>query len=398
LARPESLAGGSPPARGFAIDKPVAPKHRLHGVPLAPSPRQPQLIGTTVHGSPYYPDLEAQSHTDPPPPGQNPPPAVPPGFFQGYFAAPPPPPVKPPAPPYSQDEPEGSEPSRQLTLPCPGFAVIGQCENTHTYAREIICNREWCSDEGCGGNHGKAHNRRIAHYLPKAQQLPLAGYMVLTIPPELRHKYKTQTALARLGTAARRMFQRQGFDRGLRRWHFFGDPPSDQLPTAQDNMNYHPHLNVLLPAGFLSESQLDAIRSAWGRILDAPKKRINIWYEYRTTPQEIVHTLNYILRPTFLFWQWNQPLAWELLGFRNTQTWGRWHEPEQWQLPESLDHEIPSPQVRSLEARRCPDCGKPITWTGGIQSGYLKSTWWVPLGSGLHKLVMNTFQPINPLT
>jgi len=105
--------------------------------------------------------------------------------------------------PASEPEPEKRSCSRegvQLELPCPVVAVNGVCESEerHHWAKECICNREWCWDvEGrCGGDGGAAHQRRKARWLPKAYKIGDMGRFVLTVPPEIRDRYRTQRAMS----------------------------------------------------------------------------------------------------------------------------------------------------------------------------------------------------------
>jgi len=281
----------------------------------------------------------------------------------------------------------------QLELPCPVVAVNGVCESEerHHWAKECICNREWCWDiEGrCGGDGGAAHQRRKARWLPKAYKIGAMGRFVLTLPPEVRDQYRTQKALGDLGTAAKRMFQRHDYERGLRRWHFFGEDHPGHGLQGDGLPPYHPHLEVLVDGGYLRKKQLQAIKRSWSNILQVPVSRINVYYEY-VRPDDIkkkLHRISYALRPTFTDWRWDEPLAYELIGFHNAQTWGSredWSGLDLWKVDPKEDSAAAA--VSLLESGFCPLHGKyenvPIHWGGLIKIRTLVEPNWEPVGAG----------------
>jgi len=98
-----------------------------------------------------------------------------------------------------------SENVHQLRPPCRSWGHFGTCEQEgHEIAHELICNREWCDESGCGGIDGAAHQRRKAKWYPKARQLQSIGRFVITLPPEVRGDYRTKAALGTLGKALKR--------------------------------------------------------------------------------------------------------------------------------------------------------------------------------------------------
>jgi len=294
--------------------------------------------------------------------------------FQGYFLPP------PESAPELEPEPEERSCSRegvQLELPCPVVAVNGVCESEqrHHWAKECICNREWCWDvEGrCGGDGGAAHQRRKARWLPKAYKIGDMGRFVLTVPPEIRDRYRTQRSLGELGTAAKRMMQRHGYKRGLRRWHLFGEDHPGHGLQGHGLPPYHPHLEVLVDGKWLKRKQMRAIKQSWANILRVSVKRVNVYYSY--TPADDIkkklHRISYALRPTFTDWRWDEPLAYELIGFHNAQTWGSrddWAGTNLWEIDPQEDA---AAAVVSLEGGICPLHGKyenvPIHW-GGVDT------------------------------
>lgn len=304
--------------------------------------------------------------------------------------------MMPPGPPepedgdQDQDSPTEEIPKEQFSfdMMCPGWAAIGECENMHVVCKAILCNREWCQG-WCGGLDGPAHNRRKASWLPKARQIHEMGRWVLTIPPELRPAIldDPQKELGRLGTAAKRMMQRHGYDRGLRRWHYYGEPenaPPGEYPQ------FHPHLEILVDGGYLSPESIEAVKRSWANILMAPVARINVYYEY-VKPHDTrrkLHRVGYALRPTFLDWRWSPELADLILGFRNANTWGKWDGDPVWDVPPDPDAPTPSPEVIALESGHCPECQSKIKWLGVIditawQGGHVPPAW-RELGEGYY--------------
>jgi len=304
--------------------------------------------------------------------------------FQGHFLAPP--------ESVLELEPEERSSSRegvQLELRCPVVAVNGVCEDGHNWAKECICNREWCweADGRCGGNNGAAHQRRKARWLPKAYKIGDMGRFVLTLPPEVRDQYRTQGALGELGTAAKRMMQRHGYKRGLRRWHFFGEDHPGHGLQGDGLPNYHPHLEVLVDGAWLTNKKRRAIMRSWANILGVSVERINIYYSY--TPANDVkkklHRISYALRPTFTDCRWDEPLAYELIGFHNAQTWGSkadWSGPDLWEVD---PREEPAAAVQ-LEGGICPMHPKweswPIKWGGLINIRTVVEPFWKSVGAG----------------
>lgn len=304
--------------------------------------------------------------------------------FQAHF-------YRPPDPGISQDldldlspaikgPPEGE----QLTYLCSRWATVGHCDHGHTYAKELICNREWCGE--CGGTDGKAHQRRKSKWLPRLRQLSKVGYMVITIPPELREGFREKERLREFGISIRRLMQREGHRRGLRRYHWFGEDHAGSGLQGDGLPPYHPHLNLLFEAGWIDElcpgevkesgdgcrgpgTCLARIKRSVGRILGVDLARVNVYYEYATDVPQMLHLMNYVLRPTFSDWTWDERLSYEIHGFRHTEKWGTWNDDPVWDVPDSED--VPSPDVESLVHGLCPIDQTPITWNAGVMNAVI---------------------------
>ncbi|MBA7538898.1 hypothetical protein ES705_31176 [subsurface metagenome] len=261
-----------------------------------------------------------------------------------------------------------------------GWFVAGECANGHRFAKELVCGKEWCSV--CGEDGSVAHNRRFARWLKKAQQMESVGYFVFTIPVELRSEYRTKKALRDFGHKVQEALKAQGYTRGLRRWHFFGDKST----------KYHPHLNVLVDAGYISPEKLDTVKRAYAVLLGIDMADVN--YHYRLSPGKIVHSLKYVTRATFRDYELDIELALELRNFRNMVSWGRgqWGGEAVWSLSdlgvatptdiEGLNIEA----INSLAEKKCPVCGEPVKWGEALPIGLLSMVEKESLGAGYYRL------------
>jgi len=331
-----------------------------------PEPVGGPHLGVQGAKPPHYPDYVAQSYT-----------GVVRGDelgLQGHFLAQP---AADPEDEISEIYYRGDPAGVQLELACPGWGVVGECEDGHHYAKELICGREWCN--GCGGNNGKAHQRRKAAWLPRATQMRRMGYFVITIPPEIRDQFRSIAKLRAFGKALKRVMKRHGFSRGLRRYHFFGEDHPGHGLQGDGMPVYHPHLNVLVEAGHLSKAKIEAIRQSVANVLGVVLARVNVHYSYAKSVPEMLHLVKYVLRPTFEQWEWDPEMAHRVLGFRHTLGWGTWKDEPAWVIP-AADSDVL--QVGPLERGRCPVDGTPITWREVIDAKLLQAPWWVELGGG----------------
>lgn len=256
---------------------------------------------------------------------------------------------------------------------CPSFYVKGTCEQSHMWAKEIFCGREWCMT--CGGNWGSAHKRRFARWLPKVMQLRTMGYLVVTIPPEDRQGLRTKADLVEAGKVASKVVRRYFPKRGLRRWHWFGEKPP---------FRYHPHLNFLLDAGRVNKPVLNALRRDLKMCLGLSREP-QIKYQYTTVVPKMVHALKYVTRSTFLEYDWDSEMAEELFGFRNVAWWGKWIDAPAWIFkpgPGDVDIEA----ITKLVAGKCPICGSAIKWGGVEDIRTLRLCDPLSFGGGFHSL------------
>ena len=135
-----------------------------------------------------------------------------------------------------------------------------------------------------------------------------------------------------------------------------------------------PNWNFILDADYLEPECLDAIK--------AMVARVNVYYEYADVIPQKPHILSYVLRPTFLHWEWDEKRAWTMLGFRNTCCWGHWDDAPVWDVPVNPGSDAPSPELVSLVASRGPLDGTPITWRKKPVPATLIRGSWRDMGDG----------------
>jgi len=265
----------------------------------------------------------------------------------------------------------------ELLDKCPGYFIVGECKNGHRWAKELYCGREWCPV--CGEDDSMAHVRRFARWVGKGQQVVSMGYFVFTLPEEVRGRYRSKAKLNELtkqvtcGDKSRRiegLLKSMGFDRGLARWHWFGDKST----------KWHPHLNVIVEAGFIPQGQLDAIRAAWAGILGVPDAVVN--YSFTTIVPKMVHILKYVTRATFRNYKWDEKMAGALYNFRNMRSWGKWDGPVVWAVEGKAQLE----PIAKLESGLCPQCGEVVKWGHAQGIARLQGEVLVPVGAGYWRM------------
>lgn len=246
------------------------------------------------------------------------------------------------------------------------------------YVFKYPCKKEWCAT--CGEPGSLYHIERYVNVLFKAFQMWLragsVGYFVITSPLELREKWKDPKVMSEVASHIRKLMQKEGFLYGYWQWHFSGD-----------SGEFYPHLNVLVPWGYLAEEKLERIKEL---IREELGIRV-VYYEYARDLPRVKHMVYYITRPT---WPKNSeldPSDWKY--FRKHNIWGPKHfkkDESMWNLfyevmfkkggkiegnkEDRGEFEIEDDLLFlwGLERNKCPVCGGELK--GGYFGGY-KDKW-----------------------
>ena len=257
---------------------------------------------------------------------------------------------------------------------CAKWASYGTCENGHEVAKIHLCGKEWCPT--CGAKNSWIHQRRIARLLPRAQQMKHIGYWVIQLPKNSRYKLRSKRSLSGFRIRVGRLFKRYGFTRGLDFYHYFGDEGATR--------GWNPHLNVITDGAYMPPQKLEAFKQYLRRALDEPD--LIVHYEYRQSVAEMMHTIRYVTRATFLDKSWDPAMAAELCRFQNGHHWGVWKDEPIWAL-DSQDTEADSlTRIQKLQSGMCPCCGKPITWSKPIPIVLLQVWGAAEIGGGYYVL------------
>jgi hypothetical protein len=192
-----------------------------------------------------------------------------------------------------------------------GVLIKGTCKECgRVHIIKNPCKKEWCPDCGVPGSayHMYLFAKALNYAMEMLRQAGGVGYFVITCPLELREKWKNKEVLSEVVTYIRRMLAREGFPCGYYRWHFAGD--------ANPGV-WYPHLNVLVPGGYLMPEKLERIK----RLIYERLGIKVVYYEYARDPERVIHMVYYITRPT-----WNMQVEVEAEGwskFRKNGIWGK---------------------------------------------------------------------------
>jgi len=253
--------------------------------------------------------------------------------------------------------------SRKTCVECRGEYII-----------KHPCKTEWCPD--CGTPGSLYHMGNYVKVLFYAFQMWLnvgsVGYFVVTSPSEVREDWKDKRVLSAVASGVRQIMQKVGFDYGFWRWHFAGDKGI-----------FYPHLNVLVPWGYIEEGRLQQIKDLIVRELGIKV----VHYQYARDLERVKHMVYYITRPTWNLQSELDPSEWK--GFRKQNIWGPKYFSKDEDL-KNLFYEVMFKKGRgnfvgggnvgefeieddlffllSLQKSKCPVCGRELR--GGYFRGY----------------------------
>jgi len=247
---------------------------------------------------------------------------------------------------------------------CGTKAQGARCESGHTTLVPVRCGREYCPT--CGRDDSAVHRRRQARFLARLRKVVAVDYWVVTFPLSVRQALRDPVHLRAVGRVVSRVFRALGYARGLRRWHWRGDRSAV----------WNPHLNVIIPGGFVPAAEIERVKAALVQALTAYFLGLGITYSgpwvinmtVRVGAPALQHLARYVTRATFGRWEADPDMAMRLEGFRNASWWGTWSGPDLWQV--SGD---PDTVAARLHAGLCPHCGAPIARRLGMYD--LRGDW-----------------------
>lgn len=256
-----------------------------------------------------------------------------------------------------------------LTLSCTAGYIQGGCSKGTNYLKAVFCGKEWC--ENCGQDGSPVHLRRLGRWIPKADQFKNLGYLVITIPEEARQFFKDKKSLTEFRTYIKRKLQRDGYDKGLIRYHYFGDCKSCKSEGCRYcrftgiNAKYHPHLNVIVDSGFIKKSEFEKyaeyFRADLSKFFEKKTKlkglEGNLHYSYvkGTNSAKKMHLLKYVTRSTHR--NYVKEIAENLKGFRTTSCWGKYDH--------KVEVKTENSDLVNLTNGKCLCCGEKIKWDTG---------------------------------
>ena len=238
--------------------------------------------------------------------------------------------------------------------------VGGICENGHHFAKAMLCGREYCY--ACGEKNSWIHQKRYRAWLPYVNSMKSQGQYVVTIPFEHRDYFREKGHLNEFRRYVRRLMKRSGYVRGLCRWHWCGE----------DGKTWHPHLNLLFPAGYIAPEKLEELRgliaARLSEMVKTPVNTVVAHYSYTTNRTKMRHRLRYVTRAT---WHVYDPYINDTVkGYTNNIKWGKWKH-------------VRVDPVAEEDKMCCPLDGTRIKWRGHI-SDFTSPEDYQYLGKGLY--------------
>lgn len=264
-----------------------------------------------------------------------------------------------------------------------GF-VYGNC-GCESYAKNILCGKEYCKD--CGRDGSPQHQKRFNRWMPKARALNKFGVLVVTIPEQLRYKYQNKIKLSALRTALKNKLKKLGFQKGLMRWHLFGDCDYCKGKacykcnhTGAGNI-FKPHLNIVIESGYIKDinaSLIDELKkfitAYWQKIFNKTFTNV-INYHYAKRLTDRIHQVKYITRSTFRIY--DQEIDEDLKKYRMTSTWGNWKD-------------IKIEKEEAIDNNCCTNCNNSIRWIKYSQLNNVNSIKY--LTNGKFKIISSNYE------
>lgn len=249
---------------------------------------------------------------------------------------------------------------------CSTGYISGSCKGGHKFAAPYLCGKDYCKE--CGKDGAPIHQRRVSRWLNLIDQFTSLGYLVFTFPKEVRFLFTDKAQLSDFRYQLKRKLIRDGFKKGLMRWHWFGDCQSCNgfgcwvCNETGSGSEFHPHLNIFIDKKYISnltefkEGYKRWVKLYVTRLLDQEiKKRVLLiekyqaftdksdtaWtdlerleqikekflageivinYSYTKSKGMMINKLKYVTRSTFRIY--NKEVKDNLHNYRNSVRWG----------------------------------------------------------------------------
>lgn len=269
--------------------------------------------------------------------------------------------------------------------------IKGECSGGHSYAKAVMCDKEWCPD--CGKKHSNIHERRITRWWSPIMSMQIVGQLVIPIPEQFREDFYNRDLLRAFRKYITRKLKGDGFKRGLSKWHWAGkcthckEKGCEKCKKTGMSDVWKPHLNILIENGyepFLKDNDnwinryKDDIAFQMCKLINQYRKNekakqhakdlncefedinlskvklddneianvdsIVLHYSYTDKPEKKIHYNTYITRATWRYDN-NFKVISTIKGFRTTSWWGK----------HPKTHERTS-ELAFLEKGCCPEC------------------------------------------
>lgn len=275
---------------------------------------------------------------------------------------------------------------------CAHLFMKSKCSCGKEYIKPIVCGHEWCPT--CGQEGSATHKQTFSRWWENESEtaglshMAKAGYWVFTVPEEERQGFLDPARLRAATTYVHDLMKSLGYAYGRSRWHWASEAQPDK---------WHPHLNVVIEAGKLSETEMESVKIAWAAFFGRTDwRKINCHYKYidpdvigtvsyedlvavgylpggkitkelqkkawrEVCLRRMIHLAKYITRPTWATGgsaQLQKAMRDTIRGYRNSCWWGpkKWPKEAVWELKDGEDA-----VMHSLVKGRCT-CGRPVKW------------------------------------
>ena len=264
------------------------------------------------------------------------------------------------------------------TPSCSKGFLKGICLDGHHFAKQLLCNKEYCKT--CGEQWSYAHQRRYFRWLPKLKTMKSVYYLVISPPRETWHLFKDQKKLNEFRKYIKRFMIYKGFEKGLMRWHWFGDckickgklKDCFKCNGTGAGTEFYPHLNLLFDSEYINDLSTWKYKFAWklSKMFDIDVKQCVVNGAFYKNEKQKFHKLRYVTRATFRIY--NDGIANLLFRYHTGIAWGDWKG------------KIDSNDIDKLESSTCPLCNSVIEWTNVEMNlsdsnsyTYIKAGYWI---------------------